>query len=847
MIGVALKGLMGRKVRALLTAFAVVIGVAMVSGTFVLTDTIQKAFDGIFTASYEQTDAVIAGKEIVKGSSSGAATIPESLLAEVQALPEVGAAGGTIAPIESNEAQIIGRDGKDVGSGGAPQFGLGNDASQPQFSPLKLKTGQWPEGPEQVALDAGTAAGEDFKVGDTVTVSTLGSKSRYEVTGIATFGELDSLGGATMAIWDVPTAQTLLDKEGRFDGISIAAKEGTSSDELVRAVQPLVPASLEVKDSEQQAAADANETNVIVNVIRYFLLGFGGIALFVGAFVIFNTLSITVAQRTREFATLRTLGASRRQVMRSVVIEGLVIGLLASVVGLFAGVGLAKLLTALGGDLPEVGLVFALRTVLVSLALGTVITLLASIMPALRATRVPPIAAVREGSMLPPSRFAAHSLKSAIVMIAGSVAAISVGIFASGLGTMGVVLLLGIGILALFLGVALAAPHMVKPLTRLVGLPARRSGGIAGDLASANSVRNPSRTASTAAALMIGLTLVTVVAVLGAGLRTTVESAVTDQVSAAYIVDGIDGMPFEVAEADTLASVPGVNTASQVRIDKALVAGDEQDVTGVDPATITGFYTFDWTDGSDAAVAELGTGGALVTQTYADDQDLAVGDKLSVQTASGDKLAVAVAGIYDPPEIEQMLGSITIGQQAFDEVFPQPKNRFMFLDAGPEANQALTAAAADFSDATVHTGAAFAEDYTEGFSSFLNFLYVLLAFSVVVSLFGMVNTLVLTVFERTRELGMLRTIGMTRRQARRMIRHESIITALIGAALGLPLGIFLAMLVTQALSQYDIGISIPIQELVGFTVIAILAGLGAAIIPARRASRLNVLDALHYE
>ena len=468
-------------------------------------------------------------------------------------------------------------------------------------------------------------------------------------------------------------------------------------------------------------------------------------------------------------------------------------------------------------------------------------------MPARRATRVPPIAAVREGSTLPPSRFAAHSLKTAVIVTAASVVAICIGIFASGIGTLAVVLLLGIGILGLFVGVAFAAPHMVKPLTRLVGLPARRSGGIAGELANANSVRNPSRTASTAAALMIGLTLVTVVAVLGAGMRNTVESAVTDQVTAAYILNGNDGLPFEAAEGDALARVPGVTTASHVRVDRALVAGKEQDVTGVDPATIARFYRFDWTEGSDAAVAQLGADGALVTQTYADDQDLAVGDQLSIQTASGDKLAVAVRGIYDPPEIEQMLGPITIAQSAFDEAFPQPKNRFTFLDAGPDANQGLTAASADFSDAEVHTGAAFANAYTKGFSEFLNFLYVLLAFSVVVSLFGMVNTLVLSVFERTRELGMLRTIGMTRRQARRMIRHESVITALIGAALGLPLGIFLAGLVTQALSQYDIAFSIPIPELAAFTVVAILAGLAAAIMPARRASRLNVLDALHYE
>ena len=847
MIAVALKGVAGRKIRALLTALAIVIGVTMVSGTLVLTDTIQKGFDAVFGASYEQTDAVIAGKEIVKGSQSGAATVPESLLAQVRALPEVKQAGGTIAPIASNRAEIFGRDGKAIGSGDAPQFGLGNDASLPQFSPLELKTGQWPEGPKQVALDADTAAAQNFSIGDTVTVATLGAKHRYEVTGIATFGGLSTLGGATIAIWDLPTAQMLLDKQGRFDGISIAAKDGTSSADLIRAVQPLVPASLEVKDSEQQAAADAKDTNVIVKAIRYFLLGFGAIALFVGAFVIFNTLSITVAQRTREFATLRTLGASRKQVMRSVVIEGIVIGLLASVIGLFAGFGLAKLLSAIGGELPEAGMVFALRTVLVSLALGTGITVLATIVPARRATRVPPIAAVREGSTLPPSRFAAHSLKTAVIVTSASVIAICVGVFTSGLATLAVGLLLGIGILGLFVGVAFAAPHMVKPLTRLVGLPARRSGGVAGELANANSVRNPSRTASTAAALMIGLTLVTVVAVLGAGMRNTVESAVTDQVTAAYILNGTDGAPFEAAEGDALARVPGVTAASHVRADRALVAGKEQDVTGVDPATIARFYRFDWTDGSDAVVAQLGTDGALVTQTYADDHNLAIGDPLPIQSASGDKLTVAVRGIYDPPEIDQMLGPISIAQQAFDKAFPQPKNRFTFLDAGADANQALTVASADFSDADVHTGAAFASDYTKGFASFLNFLYVLLAFSVVVSLFGMVNTLVLSVFERTRELGMLRTIGMTRRQARRMIRHESVITALIGAALGLPLGIFLAGLVTQALSQYDIAFSIPIPELVAFTIVAILAGLAAAIMPARRASRLNVLDALHYE
>ena len=604
MIAVALKGLAGRKVRALLTAFAVVIGVTMVSGTFVLTDTIQKAFDGIFTASYEQTDAVIAGKEIVKGSQSGAATVPESLLAR-----GAGAARGRggrrhdRAERSPTRPRSSAATARPSAPSGAPQFGLGNDASQPQFSPLKLKTGQWPEGPKQVALDAGTAAGENFKVGDTVAVSTLGTKRRYEVTGIATFGGVDSLGGATMAIWDLPTAQTLL-RQGRPLRRHLDRRQGGHVAGRSRprrpAAGPREPGGQGLRSSRPRRTP--SETNVIVNAIRYFLLGFGGIALFVGAFVIFNTLSITVAQRTREFATLRTLGASRKQVMRSVVIEGLVIGLLASVVGLFAGFGLAKLLTATrrrppGGrdgvraaDGPRLARARHRDHAAGEHHAGAARHAGAADRGGPRGLDAPALALRRplaEDGRRRDRGFRRRHLRRHLRQRAGHAGGRSCCSASA--------------ILALFVGVALAAPHMVKPLTRLVGLPARRSGGIAGDLASANSVRNPSRTASTAAALMIGLTLVTVVAVLGAGLRTTVESAVTDQVNAAYIVDGIDGVPFEAAEGDALARVPGVNTASHVRVDKALVAGEEKDVTGVDPATIARFYNFDWTDGSDAA------------------------------------------------------------------------------------------------------------------------------------------------------------------------------------------------------------------------------------------------------
>jgi len=851
MTSVALKGLAGRKLRALLTAFAVIIGVSMVSGTFVLTDTMQKAFDGIFASSYEETDAVVQGKTLVESSTSGAVTVPAALLEEVRALPEVEAAGGTFALDAANTAEILGPDGKPVGNAQAPRAGLAYDAAQPQFSPFTLKAGEWATGPDQVVIDAGTAEAEKLAVGDPVEVAAHGEARDYTVTGVAGFGDVDSLGGATLAIFDVPTAQTVLKKPGQFDGISVAAKEGTSPAELVDAIAPLVPAGLEVQDSAAQAAEEAKETNDGLAFIRYFLLGFGGIALFVGAFVIFNTLSITVAQRTREFATLRTLGASRKQVMRSVILEGLVIGLLASLVGLFLGLGIGKgmnaLFVAFGIDLPKSGTVFALRTVLVSLALGTIITLIASVMPALRATRVPPIAAVREGSVLPQSRLAAHSLTAAVAVSAASIAAICAGVFVSGVSGLAVGLLMGLGVIGLFLGVALGAPHLVRPLAALVGWPARRAGGVAGELAGANAVRNPSRTASTAAALMVGLTLVTVVAVLGAGLRGSVESAVTDQVRAGHVLEGQDGLPFPAAEGEKLAQVPGVTAVTQVRGDQALVGGEEVEVTGIDAGTIGQFYRFAWSDGSDETLAGLGRDGALVTKTYAEDHGLAVGEQLELQSPSGEERSFTVQGVYDPSDLNALLGAVSIPQQAFDDAFPQRSNTFTFLDAEPGAAAGLQTAAASFGDAELFAGAEYGKAATQDFQTILSMLYVLLAFSVVVSLFGMVNTLVLSVYERTRELGMMRAIGMTRRQTRRMIRHESVITALIGAALGLPLGIFLAALVTQALSQYDVSMVLPVPMLAAFTLVAVLAGVAAAILPARRASRLNVLDALHYE
>jgi putative ABC transport system permease protein len=850
MIKVALKGLAGRKIRALLTAFAVITGVSMVSGTFVLTDTMKKSFDSIFETSFQNTDVVVSGHQVVKSETADIPTIPSSVLRDVRALSQVDAAAGSID--DDTAADVIGRDGKSLGSQN-PTFISAFDMTHPELTPFRLAQGDWPHGAGQITIDLGTAEKHDYGVGDEIGLAANGPVKPYRITGIATFGDVGSIGGAVMAIVDLPTAQALLHQEGQYDAISITAKDGSSPAEVQEAVQALVPANVDVKLAADEAKDAAKETNEGLSYVRIFLLGFGGIALFVGAFVIFNTLSITVAQRTREFATLRTLGASRRQVLRSVVLEGLMIGLLASLTGLLLGLGIAKginaLFVALGVDLPSAGTVIAARTIIVSLLLGTVITVLSSILPARRATRVPPIAAVREGSELPQTSMQKHSTKVALGVIGASVAAMSAGVFANGLPGGAVALLLAGGVLSLFVGVALIAPRLVKPLASLVGWPARRTGGSAGRLASANSVRNPARTAATAAALMIGLTLVTAVAVLGQGLRTSVNDAVKAQLqSADYVLSGLDGSTFPAKAGDAMADTSGVALTSSVRSGQALMDAEQGTVTGIDPATIGHFYKFDWTDGSARTPAGLGDDGAIVTAPYADDHDLQVGSRLEIQVPSGEKRTITVRGIHAPPRVDSLLGDVTIAETAFDAAYPAAQNSMTFIDAEAGAGKAaIERTAAGFPDADLDTGAAFGTARTASFATFLRMVYVLLAFSVIVSLFGMVNTLVLSVFERTRELGMLRAIGMTRRQARRMIRQESVITALIGAALGLPLGVFLAALLTQAMSTYGIALSLPWRMLGAFTAVAILAGIASAILPARRASRLNVLSALHYE
>jgi putative ABC transport system permease protein len=853
---VALRGLLGRKLRTTLTAIAIVLGVAMVSGTFVLTDSIDQAFNSIFTDARKGSDAVITGKAATStNSGSFAPTLNASLLDKVRALSGVEVAEGGLG----GNAHLIGKNGKAIVFGGAPNLGFSIANGASRFNPLRLVEGSWPHGNE-VVIDNGTARKKHFSVGQTIGVQAEGPVVDLRISGLVKFGSSNlTIGGATLAGFDVPTAQKLFDKRGQFDEIDIAAKPTVSDAQLVRQVQGVLPGNAQVRTGAQQAAKDAKDTNSFISFLRGFLLAFGGIALFVGSFVIANSLSITIAQRTREFATLRTLGATRRQVRRSIFIEALVIGTLASVTGLFLGLALAKglfkLFDAVGFTLPNSGIIFATRTVIISLIVGIVVTLVASLRPAIRATRVQPIAAVREGATLPPSRFARfRTIGSTIVTALGFAALLyglfSVQLFGTHLGTTGVLVWMGLGALLVFIGVSLLSVRFVKPLVALLGWPATRIGGAAGALAQDNARRNPQRTASTAAALMIGLALVTMVALLASGIVASFRGAV-DKIwtNADYAITAQNNFdPIPIAAANAAAKAPGVEAVSNVRTGDARAFGNNFFATGVNPAGGT-MFKLEWKEGSQAVFSQLGADGAFTDDGYAKRHHLTIGSPITMTFSTGVKKTFYIRGIFNPPTGGSPFGTVTISQTAWDKLNPDPQNLYSFVRMRggntPENLAALDRALKRFPNAKAATRQKFIDNQISGLKSILNIFYVLLALSVIVSLFGIVNTLVLTVFERTREIGMLRAIGMTRRQVRRMIRHESIITALMGGVLGIILGIVLGGLLIYKIDF--IVFSLPVASLIVFALAAIIVGILAAIFPARRAARLNVLQALQYE
>lgn len=850
MTGLALKSLWARRIRALTTILAVVIGVAFVAGTYILTDTTFAAFDEIFEDSLAKTSVVITAKEEVRQESGEVPSFSAAVLPEVRAVDGVGLATGQIF----TAGAFFDRRNEEIGNQFAPKFIT-------SVLPEEIETQTYPEGhpprsAREVSLDQSAAEEAGLGIGDTLKLASVERIAAYRIVGLTRLGEA-SWGGASIAGLTLPEAQRITDKRGEFDQILIAAEEGTSEAELAQRIDRIAPPTLLVETAKQNAKRNSDQIRSDIGFLRIALLVFAFVALFVGAFLIFNTFSITVAQRIREFGMLRTLGAGRGQILGSVVVEALAIGVLGALLGLAGGyaiaVGLNGLFVALGIDLPTTALVTKTRTIAAALAIGIGVTLISSFVPALRATRVPPIAALLALEMPRSQRRGLVVAALAVLLGVAGLAMVLAGLFGSATGGSAAGLM-GAGAVAVLLGVSLFSPRLVRPLASIAGRPLEVRRRLTGRLARENTQRNPARTAVTAAALMIGLAVVAFVTVFAAGIKTSIATAVDESFQGELVMQNSDGFsPISPRAAEVAREVPGVGLVSTVRAAQAVVlagTGSKERVSALAPDA-GAVLTIDWTEGGPATLRRLTDHEVIVDKSLASDAGLERGDSVGFLTQIGARPTLTVVGEFE--DKAELLGSAIVTQGLMASAFDQTDDIFDFVKLAPGADaetvqQRLTRAMdREFPVVEVRNQEELKENQEEQINQLLGLIYALLALAVIVSLFGIANTLALSIHERTRELGMLRAIGMSRRQVRTMIRYEAVITALIGALLGMVIGVIFAALIAQPLKDEGFALSYPVVQLIAMLVFAALAGVLAAILPARRASRLDVLEALQYE
>jgi putative ABC transport system permease protein len=845
----AIKSLLARKLRLLLTAIAVVLGVGFTAGTFVLTDTALRSFDQLLGDVFRGTDVVVqaptafapgAGSGPGGGGGSERNPIPEDLLPKVQAVDGVRAADGDVAGF----AQIIDpTTDKVIQNGGAPTIGNSWD---PNVTALTVVEGAPPSGPNQVAVDAGTAQDHHLSVGQQVRVATSTASDQFTISGIVRFRSSSSLLGATLALFDLPTAQRLFDRVGQFDFIYVSADKGVSASQLARRISIVLPPAYQAVTGASAASEQADQVSQGLGFVRTGLLVFGFVALFVGAFIIFNTFNIVVTQRSRELALYRALGATTRQVMTSVLAEAVVVGLIASLVGVVVGIGLAVGLKAvLGGaglKLPATALVIAPRTVVVSLLLGTAITVAAAVSPARRASRVAPIQALRE-SIAPSASILRRVVVGALITVAG-LAALIAGLF-GGVSNAGYVV--GFGAALTFVGVAMLSPLVARPISSVLGRPFRRR--VSGKLGSENANRNPRRTASTAAALMIGLGLVAFVAVFAASLKSSVMAVLDETLRSDLMLTSSQFSTFSPELARQLSTNPDFAAVSPLRQNQAKVGGSDTFPVGIDPSTITQVANIQMVSGTVAVLSEPNT--LIVSRTEAGSKGYALGDTVDIKFARTGTQALRVVGIFEP---NALLNDYTISLETYQQNFAQQLDSVVLLKYAPGVDPRAARAGLealvkrDYPSVEVNDQVQAKQQYLAQVNQVFAIIYVLLFLSVLISTFGIVNTLGLSIYERVRELGLLRAVGMSRRQVKRMIRVEAVIIAVLGALLGLVVGVLFGWAMQRALA--DVGIdrfAVPVGQLVAMLVVAALIGVLAAIWPARRAARLDVLEAIAYE
>jgi putative ABC transport system permease protein len=846
---VALRGLAQRKLRAFVTALAVLLGVAFIAGSYVLTDTINRSFDDIFDVAYAGTDVAISSSTTGQTDAAEPPAFPASYLQRVRQVDGVEkAAGGIFSTVRFVDAQ-----GDQLSSSFAPEF-VSSVAPKP-FETLTYTEGDPPRTADEASIDEATADREGLEIGGTLRIAGEAGVKAYRIVGLQRLGDTSS-GGAGTAQLTLPEAQRLTGKEGEFDGISVQAAPGVSPEELSRRIRQVLPPRVLVETGTQAAARQSQDVKDDLSFFRIILLVFGGVALLVGSFLIFNTFSITIAQRIRELGMLRTLGATRGQILRGMLLEATVIGAIGSLIGVVAGIGFAGALNAVfksfGIDLPNTGTVIEARTIIVSILVGMLVTFAAALSPALRATRVSPMAALLEAELPESRRHGRLFTAVAALFMLGGIALAGLGVFGvfgdSGAAAGAV----GGGAVVTLLGVSMFSPRLVRPLASVAGWPLEKLRGITGRLARENAVRKPGRTAVTAAALMIGLAVVVFVTVFAAGISASVGNAIDRNFQGDLILQNKDGFsPISPGAAQEAERVEGVRTVSSLSFAGGDYEGRDIMVSAVDPATVSDVLSVDWEEGSPATLSSLPARGAVVDDAWASSNDVDVGDRITIRTPLERNLTLTVEGTVK--DNADLLGNVVTTEQTLRSQFGVRDPSMTIVRLAPGADAAAVQDAISraverrFPTVEALNQQELKDNLDEQINQLVGFFYVLLALAIVISLLGIVTTLALSIHERTRELGLLRAVGMSRKQVKRLVRYESIITALIGAILGTILGIVFAALVSRPLADEGFELAYPVGTLLILLVLAALAGVLAAIFPARRAANLDVLRAVAYE
>ncbi|MDN4162602.1 ABC transporter permease [Nocardioides abyssi] len=844
MIRAALKSLLGRKLRLLMSTFAIVLGVAFVTGSLVFSDTLGRSFTALFASTVGDVVVRPVGGTTTQGSPS-TQTLPAALVDELAEVPGAARADGNVTAVG---VFVVDTDGKVVGGLGPPALGGNwNDAPAGHgLSGLVVQEGREPRREGEVVLDERTAERGGYDVGDTIpfVTSTDRLNLEAELVGVAEFAEGGSLNGATLAQFDTVTAQELF-LEGRdvFNDAWVTAEDGVSQEELAARVREVLPEGVEAVTGDDAADESASDLLEAVSFLTTFLLIFAGISLVVGSFLIVNTFSILVAQRSRELALLRALGASTRQVTWSVQLEALVLGLVGSTVGLGLGVllaqGIRAVTSSFGLDLTGQGLVFEPRTVLAAYAVGVLVTMAAAWLPARRTARIAPVQALRDDVALPEGSMR-RRLWAGLALVVGGLAALAAGLFAD-VPRAG--WWVGLGVLAVLLGVAAASPVVSRPFLSAARAAYARVFGAVGNLAGQNGLRNPRRTTATASALMIGLTLACTMAIVGDSAKATVDRSVAESFVGDYVVSSAFGGEFSPAIADRMAEVDGVASVLRERFAFGERDGDGQGVSATDPDTVDdlGLTLVEGT------ADPLRDGTVVVEESWAEDEGLTVGDTVTLDLPTGEARWEVVGLFEDNPIVFFPL--LTTVDTLLDAGFADRDN-YVVVDAedgarGAGLQERLEEVVADSPVVTVKDEAGFAAEQREPIDQLVLMIFALLGLALVIAVLGIVNTLALSVIERTREVGLLRAIGLSRAQLRLMITLESVVIAVLGAVLGTVLGTFFGVALMRALRDEGLDVvSVPVGQLAAFLAVAVVVGVLAAVLPARRAARLDVLRAI---